>query len=312
MIDNLQGSISEAVEKLQGQRSDSTAELEEPTGETVDETTLVDESEPEFEEQEYEGQEVEESESYDDSEEEAPKYRTIKADGEERKLTFEELDEYASKGFNYTQDKMKLSEERRQFEESSKQELSKLSELSASLETLLKESESKIDWEDLRDTDPSEYLRQKELQEKRKEAASKARDEQLKVYNEALQKRKDEESVKLSTYFNGEYKDEKALTGAVSRITTSMRDDYDISDQERANIFDSRLFRMADDASKYRALKRNEGKIKEVRQAPKTVKTGKAAPKRIDKHVQDRQQALKKTGRVDDAVALLQAKRNKR
>lgn len=310
MIDNLTGSISDAVEKLQAQRNESTAELEQPTGETVDES--YDESEPEVEEQEYGGQEVEEPESYEDSEDEAPQYRTIKANGEEKRLTFDELDEYASKGLDYTQKTMALAEDRKKFEESSQAELQKLTELSQSLESLLKESEAKIDWDELRDTDPSEYLRQKELNEKRKEAASKAREEQLKVYNEALQKRKDEENVKLSTYFNGEYKDDKAITGAVSRITASMRDDYGISDQERANIFDSRLFRMADDASKYRELKRNEGKVKEVRQAPKTVKTGKAAPKRIDKHVQDRQQALKKTGRVDDAVALLQAKRNKR
>lgn len=312
MIDNLQGSISEAVEKLQDRRSESTAELEQPTGETVDESH-VEESEPEVEEQEYGGQEVEESEEQAEYEEEAPKYRTLKAAGEERRLTEEEYEEFASKGIDYTQKTMAMAEKDREREAQHKAELEKLGTLSASLESLVQESETKIDWEDLRDTDPSEYLRQRELQEKRKESLTKAREEQQKVYSEAVEAHKQQEGQKISAYFEKEYKgDEKAINGAVSRITASMRDDYNITDQERKGISDNRLFRMADDASKYRELMRNKGKVTEVRKAPKTVKTGKVASKRVDKHVDDRRQALKKSGGVGDAVALLQAKRNKR
>ena len=55
---------------------------------------------------------------------------------------------------------------------------------SSEIEALLKDSADKMDWDYLRDSDPSEYLRQKELQQKREEAANKAKEE-LRAMKEA-------------------------------------------------------------------------------------------------------------------------------
>lgn len=316
MLDNLDGSsgeISDAVSKLQEARSGEGQESEQnlPTDETV-----VDGAQDASEGYEEEGEVVEledSSEGYD----EEPELFTVKVGGKEREVSFDQLLENYSKGEDYTNKTMSLADERKALEAERashakvlEAEKEKVTAAMQKLSGLIEEQDKAIDWEELRDTDPSEYLRQKEIQQSRKQALDEARSEEAK----ALEGRRNEaiatESKRLLDAVGDEWKDEKVRGKEIQDIYSYI-ENRGITEAEFPNIIDHRFWVIARDAMKYQQLQKTGSAVKkQVKNAPKTVKSGRPG-KRIQREVDNAKASLRKSGGVDDAVALLRSKRNK-
>jgi hypothetical protein len=319
MLDNLTGSglsESEVVEKMQSARSGE--DQDSAPIESTDETEAVEDEV--VEEEITEADSDLESEEIDQDDSEAPETYTVKASGEELEVTFDELVENYEKGQDYYKKTSKLADERKDFEA----ETAKLqSELQAeresvkaivqNLESLVQDSEQKIDWEELRDSDPSEYLRQREIQQQRKDAVDKVKADQ----RVQLETRKKEllqtESQKLLSVMGDEWKDPEVRQKELESMYNYAYE-RGITQEEASNILDHRFWLMALDASKYRALQKTGDAVKkQVRKAPKTVKS-KQPIKRGNQEILDAKKRMKASGGkdVDATVALMQAKRNSR
>ena len=151
------------------------------------------------------------------------------------------------------------------------------------LQQLVSDSEKTEEyWEELRDTDPSEFLRQKGIEEKRKQAISEAQ------YNQsvALEQRKkqviSEQSQKLIELVGDDWKDTEVMNKDFAEMQKTMLD-YGVSEEEQSALLDARGWLMARDAMKYKELQKKASSTKEVKKSPKVIKTRQAPTKNAQK-----------------------------
>ena len=158
-------------------------------------------------------------------------------------------------------------------------EAAKFKELSDRLESLVKDTDEKIDWDELRDLDPSEYLKQKELQAKRKEALESSRSENQRKAQERMSEVRAVEAQKLKESIP-EWKDEKVMTKDVS----VMRDhvfDLGFTQEEIDLISDHRFWLLIKDSSELKRIKTKE--VKEVKKIPASTKSVRSStPKKAE------------------------------
>ncbi|MFW0776241.1 MAG: hypothetical protein ACN2B6_00785 [Rickettsiales bacterium] len=314
MLDNLEGSSlseSEVVERLQSKRNteeQASAPIEstdEAEAETVEEETV--------EAGDFDQEEVE------TSEEEAVETYRIKASGEELDVTFDQLVENFEKGQDYYKKTSKLADERKAWEaekaqlaQSVEAEKQNYVSMVQQLNELVKTQEQDINWDELRETDPSEYLRQKELIESRKQAVS---DAQAKMQAEVSQKRQEmlnSESQKLLTVMGEQWKDPEVRQKDIESMYEYAYANG-VTKEEASNILDHRFWAILHKAMKYEKLQETSEVVKkQVKSAPKTVKSKKPV-QRVRQEEQDARKRLKASGgkSQDDVVALLKAKRNR-
>jgi hypothetical protein len=321
MLDNLTGSglsESEVVQKLQagrgGEEQDS-APIE-STDETGDEESQA---------ESYEGpdEEVggdEAQDEFEETEEAVETYR-IKASGEELDVTFDQLVQNFERGQDYYKKTQAVADQRKALDVE-KADFLKVQEeqkqiLSAQIENLkqfVSEQEQSIDWEELRDTDPSEYLRQKEKQEARVKALSEAQQNQEQELAVKRQELLNIESKKLLDAMGESWQDEKARNKDLEGMY-EFAYQQGISKDEVSNILDHRFWLILHKAMKFDELKKTGETVKQqVKSAPKTVKSGRPQPRKQQKAAQDARQQLRSSGGkdLDAAVALMKAKRNNR
>lgn len=320
MLDNLTGSglsESEVVAKMQAARSGED-QPSEPI-ESTDETDGEGEPEPIAEQEqevaddagEYESEEVEEDS--DPSE-----LYTVKVDGEEREVSLDDLLNNYSKGEDYTKKTMKIADERKAFEAESAQfvqqveaEKQRFAQMTQQLQQVIGEQEKDQEyWAELRDTDPSEYLRQRDALDDKKKALEEAQKQQAEEYQKAMQQRRANEVKSLLDSVGSDWdsdKDRDADLVKMAAYTESMG----MSKQEADQVLDHRFWLMVRDAMRYRELK-NVGDVakKQIKQAPKTVKS-KRPVKRVNQLQTDARDRLRKSGGKDEAsaVALLKSRR---
>ncbi len=317
MLDNLSGSSlseSEVVERMQAKRTG-----EDQESAPIESTDLTEEQDETVEEEAELSDSNEDYEESDQDEEEAVETYRIKASGEELDVTFDQLVENFEKGQDYYKKTSKLAEERKTFEaeiasvkQEAEAERQKFQAVTSQLSELVKTTEQSINWEELRDTDPSEYLRQKELQEGRVKALSEAQEtfkvEQAKKRQEAL----NSESQKLLTVIGDEWKDpevkQKDIEGMYEYVYSK-----GFTQEDAAQILDHRAWVMIRDAMKWQALQKSGETVKkQIKTVPKTVKSKKVTT-RPDKEADKARKRLRESGgkSQDDVVALLKAKRNR-
>lgn len=312
MLDNLRGSSEQdLVTRLQESRNAEQPEPEErPTGgtEEVEDTSTeyddapeLDEGEPEYSDDDTE---------YDDTgePEEPSKYR-VKVSGEEAEVTLDELQSGYQREQDYRQKTMALAEQRKEVEAKEAAIATKLQEL----ESFIEAQDKAIDWDELRDIDPSEYLKQKDLQEKRTKAAETARKEQEKAQQERMKSVIDQESKALFEKMGPKWEGEKRK--ADIEAAASYFSEIGVSEQEQQSIVDHRMYLMAMDAAKYRKLMQNKDKVsKQVKSAPKSVKPGQRSvpPQRELEQARNNLRTASKHEQDAAGVALLKAKRAKR
>ena len=293
------GTVQGAADQLLSMMGDEEVSQEEPT-EVVEE-------------------DVEQSESEDDGEdeqEEPPRYR-VKAAGEEREVTLDELVKGYQLGADYTKKTTEVAEQRKVIEaermaiEQAKQIRDQYAQRLKMMEEILHQPEEDI--ESLKDTDPIGYAvkvaeqtqREKQLQAIKNEQARIAQQQQAEQAQN-LRGFIAKEAEKLSAVIP-EYAD-KDKGHQLRQDIRSYAKSLGWSDEELSAIYDSRAVVTIYKAMQYDKLQEKKPAVtKRVADAPRMVKPGTAESKTSQgDQLKQQMQRLKKSGRVADAASVFE------
>jgi len=242
---------------------------EQPTGFTDEQPeTEAQTDEAEYDEAESDG----DLEDDDEGEaQEALEKRIAKVNGEEFEVTFDEAVAGYQRDADYRKGTMANAEERKALAAQFEQVNSTLAEL----KSFIKSEEDSVDWDDLQESDPKEYIRRKKDLEQAKATQAKAQDLQQTERAKLL----DAESKRLIEVMGGDQSWTHDQRTKDMELTTKYMVDKGFSEQELGSIIDHRVWRVLFDAAKSEQFSKNQTKVKDqVRQAPKSVKPGQKVP----------------------------------
>jgi len=315
---NTQGEAAEALKNLLNVNASETQETasEESTKEVSDSETNIDDA-------------LEDPELIDQIEDETPldsnqELYKLTINGQETEVTLDELKKGYSRQSDYTRKTEKLSQDRKSVEEKNS-EYTRLNEeakikrdqYEKQLQVLseqLRATEPQVDMERLYQEDPAEFVKQKAEQDRRKELQAAAQQEQDRIRQE-----KQQESEKVySQYLDNErkllaeklpiYGDKDKGPEFVKNLTNYAKS-IGYADQEIAMLVDHRAVMMLANAYRYDKLKKANLNNKKVTKVSKVVSS--SSPKVQDdsdnaKRMKSKKATLKRTGKVNDAVSVLQ------
>lgn len=212
-----------------------------------------------------------------------PTLYTVKHNGMEKEVTLEEMRSGYMMETDYRFKTSELAEDKRKFESTSKEKIEALDSTIQKLEAFLKEP-VEIDLDELRDIDPSEYLRVKET----REAAQKAlTEETTKRNNELAEQRQSHanaefdklDAIMADRWNKGTAEENKAAINKDIGAAKALFAEFGVSEQEAKNVIDHRIWNMLIDLADTKAqLKtfqdKKERVTSQVEKAPTTVKTG--------------------------------------
>jgi len=293
LMGNEEGSEQEQPES-QSESNDSEAESEHIEAQAEDES------------------EVEQDEGEDEQEE--PTTYRVKAAGEERDVTLDELIKSYQLGTDYTKKSQAVAEERKVVEaerqriEEAKYLRDQYAERLQVIEQMLNQQPETENLDYLKETDPIGYAvkvaelsqREKQLAQVRAEQARIA-DQQQREQQEQLGQVVQAESRKLAEVIP-EYADpQKGET--LRRELREFGLKAGFSDQELANVYDSRAVLTLYKAMQYDKLQSAKpGITKKVNEAPKVIKSGVSQPRDSSDEMKKLKARAKQTGRVADAA----------
>lgn len=304
-LDNLNsGSEDEAVEAFMSHLDESEPEV--PTDDTSDEgeaTPAPTEADDSDDDSDDEGEPAPEGDT-EESNDAEPETFTVKVNGEELKVTREELTKGYMKDADYRHKTTQLSEAKREFESQKADLLQQYDQRLAELDALISVQSQETNWEELRDTDPSEYLRQKDLLERR----TKVRDEALKEAREEQKQQieayKAQEAEKLIAAIP-DWLDADTRKAETTEMRKTLTEEYGFTAQEVNSLLDHRLVRMARDAMKGReAMQKLEQRKADAKRKVETAPPLSKPKSNNGKPSQDeRVKALKSKARKGDMDA---------
>lgn len=301
MLDNQNGSNEASIlSAFESHLSD--AEPQEPTEEVAEielsEAEEVEEqAEPETLEVEYE---AEQSEVEEVEEVEEAAYEVV-IDGQTQEVTLNELLSGYQRQADYTRKTQSVAEDRKQVENDLAQIKTLTEGLEASskqLQELLAESESAVDWGYLIENDTSEYLKQKELQEKRAKALQEAQSQQDRLKQMRVAEETQKLYQKVSTWADPKQRERDI------EMVNSYLGDIGYSQGEFQQT-DHRLILALMDAAKYRELKGKTASVeKKIKKVPKVTKPGAKLTKAelSQKERDQKRQRFRKTGDEQDGI----------
>jgi hypothetical protein len=272
------------------------------------------------ESEEIDAQEDEESAEVEEHEEveEQPVYR-IKAAGEEKDVTLDDLVKSYQLGADYTKKTQEIAEQRKAIEaersaiEESRQLRDAYAQRLQAIEQFLSQQQSEDDLESLKETDPIGYaVKVAELSQKEKQLYA-VRAEQQRLaqqqqaeYQQNLQRFVQTEMAKLSQTLPEFSDPEKgqSIRSDLRKFATSIG----YSDEELSQVYDSRHVQVLYKAMQYDKLMQSKPQItKKVNEAPKMLKPGVAKAKSSEADALKKEKArLRSSGRVADAAAIFE------
>ena len=299
---------NEQPDTVETEQEDS-ADYEEAAEATEDEVVDADDVEVEGDEE----SEVEEEEL------EEPQRFKVKAAGEEKEVTLEELMQGYQLGADYTKKTQEVAEQRKAVEAEAKaiQEAKQVRDtyaqrLQAIEQFLTQGQDSSEDLAYMKENDPIGYaVKVAELTEK-KEQLAQVRAEQQRIaqqqqaeHQQTMAKHVQQEAQKLSQVlpeFSDPTKGEQ-IRNEIRNYGKSVG----FSDNELSQVYDSRHVLMLHKAMMYDKLQKSKPAVnKKVAQAPKMVKSG-TKVKEGNRDIRKQQlNKLKQTGKVRDAAALFE------
>jgi hypothetical protein len=278
--------------------------IEEPATEEI-EVEANDEAEEEV---------FEEAEEYEVADEEAPaetpQAYTVKVDGEEFEVTLDELRDGYQRQSDYTRKSQSLAEQRKAYEANLQavqnernQYAQVLEQMSENQNYQLQQFED-INWKELKDDDPMEYMEKRLEYQEAKDRISQLNNERARVHQQnqaeitqVLTEKVQKEAELLSAALP-EYADPS------SNLKTDIRN-YALSlgfpENEIDSISDHRVVLVLHKAM----MQDNAAKgVKKVKVAPKVVKSGTPQTKsqKVKRVVQAKRERLSKTGNQRDAA----------
>lgn len=277
------------------------AKADEPTEEAI-----TPEKEPEAEIEAESKEEAEESEDVESDDQ-------IKADPvddsemfidlqiDDQDVSIADIKKWKSEGMmqaDYTRKRQKDADDRRSWETGKQSEIdaavsAKFESFNDSIETieaLIKEVDGTIDWEDLRQYDSDEYLKQKELKDKRVKAVEDAkalRQQPVQMTDEQV---KQEQSILAEN--NPQWLDDKGeqtdLYKADLKTLSAYLSDKGFTEQDHKRVTSARDWQILFDAARYtESLKKVEKVKAKVKKIPITTKPKKTSLKAPAKNVVD-------------------------
>jgi hypothetical protein len=280
--------------------------------------TPAEQPEPQSEEQELAVSESESEEVQEEAQEEEQRF-VVKAAGEEREVTLQELIEGYQKGTDYHKKTNALAEQRKAVEaekaavEQAKQARDAYAERLKVMDQFLSQQMQGEDIESLKETDPIAYAvkvaemtrQEKQLQQLRAEQQRIAREQQAEQ-EVHMERRIAEEAQKVASAIP-DYADPKKGEKVRSDLRAFAKS-IGYSDAELASATDSRAVVTLWMAAQYQKLQQSKpGVTKKVTEAPKLLKPGTATGKTIQTEAAKQDFArLKKTGSRQDAARVFE------
>ena len=307
--DNLEATNDEVAEDL-------VEETESEETETPEEESL--EYEEEFEEDEATDESYEDEIEADNEEE----LYAIKVDGEEIQVTFDELKSGYSRQKDYTKKTQELSEERKSLEEKARQNQQReleMSEEKALYEELLPKMKRLLetnmkqepDWQKLIDSDPQEYLRQKEAWSKQGDTLKFVEAEMERSRQEQIQQQQkilEEQSVQAKKIIADripEWSDEKIAQKEVNEIMDYAKT-LGFTNDELSEVYDGRLVLLLRDGWLHSKTKKAVKTKPKESPSRKVVKPGTSNRIKTNAPLRKAKEKLKKSGSIKDATEVFE------
>lgn len=305
---NLEASKNQEVasDELEKEVSDSPEETQENTEETFEDEELLDQIDEEVP---------------SDSNEEL--YKVV-VDGQEQEVTLDELlkgysrqSDYTRKTRELSEDKKNVTELKNQLARESEEAKIKRDQYERQLQIFteqLKASEPQIDMDKLYNEDPAEYVRVKAEQDRRKELLKEAQMEQQRILSE----KQVENDKKYQSYLSEQRKileDKLPIYGDKEKGPKFVKElvqyakDIGYTDQEISMLVDHRAVIMLANAYRYNKLKSANVKNKKVTKVSKVVGSSNSKTQDVSdsaKRLKSKKATLRRTGKVQDAVSILQ------
>ena len=304
----MDGSIESAAEALLQPTEIEETEAEEEQvapAEPEAEETEVEEHEEEHEEHHEEDDDI--TEDTDDTEDDAASETqafTVKIDGEEKSVSLDELKQgysgqkFVQKGMQENAQARKQTEEVYNALLESRQQVTELYNRLQDGGVTRQPVKPDIA---LLDTDPIGYVYQNEMAQ-----FQQVQNDQLHAQNLALEAHRNQEMSKLLEIMP-DLKD-PSKGKAMKEQILSAGNEYGYSPEEISAIVDHRAIRVLEDARKYREIVAGKSKAVEKATQKKRTQPLKAGSKKASssqKELRNKQNRLKKSGSIDDAVALI-------
>lgn len=315
--------ISDATSAIEGMLSASEDSNEQP--ETVENTEVeeVEEFEEEVEEEAEEAdddtEEDDDSEYEDEEEVEEEQTFTVKAAGEEKQVTLDELKKSYQLGSDYTKKTQEIAEQRKVIEAEAKaiiearQVRDEYSQkLQAVQQFLVGSNDSREDLAAMKENDPIGYaVKVAEMTEK-KEQLQLVQAEQQRIAQQQqadrsaqMQRIVEQESQKLAQSLP-EFSD-KVKGEQIRNDIRSYGKSVGFTDEELSQVYDSRQVLTIHKAMMYdKLVKSKPGMKKKVSNAPKMVKGGAKVKQSVTDRTKKQMQRLQQTGSARDAAALFE------
>ena len=294
-------------------------ETEEDTQEAeVEETEVEEEAEPEMEEAEEATEDDSEIEEDEEVVEEEQTF-TVKAAGEEKEVTLDELKKSYQLGSDYTKKTQEVAEQRKVIEQEAKAILEArqvrddyAQKLQAVEQFLVGNNDSPEDLSAMKENDPIGYaVKVAEMTEKKEQLQAvqserhRLAEEQNAVRADQMQKFVAEEAQKL-TQSLPEFSD-KAKGEQIRNSIRNYGKKVGFTDEELSQVYDSRHVLVLHKAAQYDKLMAGKAGVKKkVANAPKTIKGGAKVKQTVTDRTKKQQNRLLQTGDARDAAALFE------
>ena len=249
-----------------------------------------------------------------------PKSYTVKIDGEDVKVNEEELLAGYSRTADYTRKSQVLAEQRKKVDDELTATQQERQRLQSQLEQLSKANESEIDklkntdWERLKLTNQTEYLlkkdryddllaQQKAIDEQTQKVEQQKADEFRKKWNESLEENKKLIVKKIPKYFDPD--EGMKLQNNIREFGIS----EGLSNEELDAMIDARAVNILYKAMLYDQLQKTKISSKKSKVVPKVQRPGTPSTRAevSSEKVKAHRARLKRSGRVDDAAALIKS-----
>ena len=255
-------------------------------------------------------------------EEEAPEPQRfrVKAAGEEREVTFDELVDGYQKGLDYTKKSQTLAEQRKAVEserlavEQAKQARDAYAQRLNLIEQFLTQQNQGENLEALKESDPIGYAVKFAEKTEREQQLARVKAERERL----LQQQYREQQAQLAQRVESERQRVTEIIPDYAHpekgnvIKKQMRDyatSLGFSENELSQAYDSRMIQALWEASQYRKLQAQKPDVtKKVQEAPRMLKPGVAATQKAagDEQTKKAHAQLRKSGKVSDAAALFE------
>ncbi len=144
------------------------------------------------------------------------------------------------------------------------------------LESLISDADGSVDWEDLKQCDPDEFIKQTELKDKREAALSKAKAAKVKA-DEGKSLEFDQSEMKKLSSSHPEWFDDSGKKTDVYQSQIEQANDYFVKNEwtaeDQKSIRSAKLWNAVFDAAGKDAAKaKTKAKVKEIKKLPLTTK----------------------------------------